>query len=101
MKIFGKNWEVADLEDAEKRAVHVKVCRRMECIFIQFENHLENAVTFNGQNSIVTTKKDKTLHGYGIKSIAHIVEKYKGKLSICTENNKFALNIIFPESNLG
>lgn len=43
-----------------------------------------------------TTKKDKENHGYGLKSIIYIAEKYGGKVSVKASGGVFDLNIIFP-----
>ena len=43
-----------------------------------------------------TSKKNKELHGYGLKSIQSIVSKYKGSIDIKTQKDRFVLSIIFP-----
>lgn len=43
-----------------------------------------------------TTKADKKLHGYGLKNIKSIVEKYQGNLDYICEKNTFAVKICFP-----
>ncbi len=43
-----------------------------------------------------TTKADTNMHGYGMKSIKHVVEKYGGEMSVKAENGVFNLNLIFP-----
>ena len=43
-----------------------------------------------------TIKKDKNIHGYGVKSIQSIVNKYKGNVSFKTSEDRFILDIIFP-----
>ena len=42
---------------------------------------------------IITIKKDKTKHGYGLKSINSIAEKYNGFMSIIYEENKFKIDV--------
>lgn len=44
--------------------------------------------------NLVTGKKDKQLHGYGINSIETITTKYKGNLSFTCKNNIFTLSVI-------
>ena len=43
-----------------------------------------------------TTKRDKAYHGYGMKSVKMLCDKYGGEMSIHTENSVFNLNILFP-----
>ena len=45
-----------------------------------------------------TTKGDKTRHGYGLKSVRYIVEKYDGSMTIRTENNWFVVRVLIPIS---
>ena len=45
-----------------------------------------------------TTKADKTHHGYGIKSMQYIAQKYRGSLSIQKDGDIFTLIISVPVS---
>lgn len=47
----------------------------------------------------VTTKKNKDYHGYGLKSVSLIVEKYGGDLRISADGNIFSLCILVPVSD--
>ncbi|MEN2259601.1 GHKL domain-containing protein (plasmid) [Paraclostridium benzoelyticum] len=44
----------------------------------------------------MTDKKDKFLHGLGIKSIKQSVKKYNGEVVIDYTEDKFILNILIP-----
>ena len=44
----------------------------------------------------VTTKPNKMYHGFGMKSIRNVVEKYGGTLVIKAEGGIFRLNILLP-----
>lgn len=46
--------------------------------------------------SLSTTKKDKSLHGFGLKSIRRTVEKHEGMMEIYEENQKFCVQILLP-----
>ena len=48
---------------------------------------------------IVTSKADKVNHGWGIKSIETIVEKYGGQLDITYDTEYFNTQIIFWEQS--
>ena len=43
--------------------------------------------------SLKTTKTDASNHGYGLKSIEAIAEKYSGTLSVKAENGEFILSV--------
>ena len=45
-----------------------------------------------------TIKRDKNIHGYGVKSIQSIVNKYKGSVSFKVSDDRFILDIILPMS---
>lgn len=41
-----------------------------------------------------TTKQDKRFHGYGMKSIRKIVEKYNGSVTVNAKDGWFELRIL-------
>ena len=43
----------------------------------------------------LTTKDDKTYHGFGMRSIKEIVHRYSGNLNIKAEKGVFEINIVF------
>ncbi|MDC7286273.1 ATP-binding protein [Blautia schinkii] len=45
----------------------------------------------------ITSKKDKTKHGWGIESVKHIVEKYDGQIAFQHSNNIFEVSIIINQ----
>ena len=61
--------------------------------------HLENRCSHEPQfqdGLPVTSQEDKSAHGFGMKSIRYLVEKYCGELSIQARDGKFCLDILFP-----
>lgn len=64
-------------------------------ILIKIENCF-NGELLQNNNDIDSTKSDKLNHGFGLKSIRYIVEKYNGGLEIKHQDNIFSLNIIIP-----
>lgn len=63
-----------------------------DSIFIESENPF-NGEVLNEGDQILTTKKDKTKHGYGLKSIKGIAEKYNGHLFIDYDDNEFFMEV--------
>ena len=43
----------------------------------------------------VTTKSDSGYHGFGVKSIKEIAERYGGDVSVVAEDGVFTLNVLF------
>ena len=46
----------------------------------------------------MTSKKDKRLHGYGLKSVNNIVEKYNGVFSYSIKEQVFKVNLSFYDT---
>jgi len=89
---------VMKLDDEEKRIIRVAVFSKNNFLMIRFENYFEHIVR-EQSGSYETTKKDSKHHGFGIKSIKKVIEKYDGALTISTEDNWFALRILIPLRN--
>ena len=62
---------------------------------IRVENYFEGGLSY-AQGELTSTKKEKALHGYGIKSIRYTVNKYDGAVDIETKDNWFDLKILIP-----
>ena len=86
---------VLKIKDKEKRLIHVTVSQQKNFLMIRVENYYESGIRLE-EGSLATTKKDKQLHGYGIKSIQYIVNKYDGAMYIDTDNQWFDLKILIP-----
>ena len=85
------------VEEKEKRSIHLTVSKVKSFIMIRIRNYYVGGVNYH-EGDLVTSKKDKRFHGYGIKSIKHTVTRYDGVVSINTENNWFELKIIIPHN---
>ena len=86
---------VVKIKDRQKRMISLHVIQDKQFIRIRTENYCEENVQF--QDGIpITTKKDKRFHGYGMKSMKKIVEKYGGSVMAGKANNWFELKILIP-----
>ena len=83
------------IEDVNKRLIGVTVRQKLGMVVIHFENSYQGELNFDGELP-GTTKEDKRYHGFGMRSIKMIVEKYHGNISVCTEKGVFNLNILIP-----
>ena len=82
-------------KEKQKRLIWLCVTREKQFVRIRTENYCDEKIRFkNGMP--VTTKKDRRLHGYGMKSIKSTVEKYHGSVVAAQENNWFELKILLP-----
>ena len=82
-------------QEKQKRLIWLYVTKEKQFVRIRTENYCDEKIRFkNGMP--VTTKKDRHLHGYGMKSIKSTVEKYHGSVVAAQENNWFELKILLP-----
>jgi sensor histidine kinase regulating citrate/malate metabolism len=81
--------------DIEKRVIKTTVYAKNQFIMIRFENYSEEMPVLES-GLPHTTKKDTIYHGFGLKSIHMITQKYGGTMTIKTENNWFILRILIP-----
>jgi len=86
------------VNDIEKRVLKLAVFRQNNFLLISCENYYESAVVFE-DDSLVSTKSDKTVHGFGIKSVKSIVANYNGTVTIHAEDGWFKINILIPISS--
>lgn len=86
---------VQELTEPEQRVIAVTVFNRGKLTILQIENYYNGQLTF--QDGLPkSTKGDDDHHGFGMKSIRQIAEKYSGSISIHTEDGIFVLSIILP-----
>ena len=87
---------VAMLESAEKRIISCNITDHAGVVTISSKNYYSGSlVVKNGLP--VTSKNDKTSHGFGTRSIRRIVEKYGGTVDMNAEDGVFEVNITFSK----
>ncbi|SCP98674.1 ATP-binding protein [Anaerobium acetethylicum] len=81
--------------DKEKRVISLTISANGSFLCIQTNNYYEgNLQIVDGIP--VTTKKNWDFHGFGMKSMKHLAEKYGGTLYTSLENGIFMLQIVIP-----
>lgn len=86
---------VSKLEDEEQRLISLNVSQENGVCVIHLSNFfLPESVT--GEGLPETSKDDPYRHGYGMRSIRYVVEKYGGLMSFQTEDSIFHLNLCLP-----
>ena len=83
------------IPDKEKRLIHVTVSKQKIFLILRFENYCEETLQYQ-EGALVTTKKEKEFHGYGLKSIQYTANKYEGAVSMNVEDNWFELKVLIP-----
>lgn len=83
--------------DTDKRLINLRVEKKAGFVLFLLNNYSEDRLSFE-DGLPQTTKDDKESHGYGLKSISYIVNKYDGTMTISHENNWFSLKVLLPIS---
>ena len=64
-------------------------------VCVEIANYCTQKIEF-ANGFPVTSKGDEKFHGFGMKSMAYVVEKYGGNMVIHYQNDTFLVKIIFP-----
>ncbi len=87
--------EYVETLPVEKRIISLIGYARKDVMGIHMENYCEKELKF--QDGLpVSTKENMDYHGFGLKSVRYVVEKYGGNLVVGLENQIFSMDIIFP-----
>ncbi len=83
---------VMELEE-EQRIISIAIFRVRNMIKIQIENPCLHTLAL--EDSLpVTTKEDRENHGFGLKSIRSVAERYGGYITTVLEDGTFTLHIL-------
>lgn len=85
---------VSKVSDPEYRCISVNVHKEGGFYSITEENYYEEEIEFDASGLPVTRKPDRDNHGFGVRSIKTIAEKYGGDISIVAADNVFRLNVL-------
>lgn len=80
----------------DKRVISLKVMKQGKITVVNIENYCDKEIVYDSGFPI-TTKKNKNVHGFGLKSINYIVHKYDGAIKIKNENKMFRLTMVLPD----
>ena len=85
---------VAAIGSPDRRVISFNIAEHAGVVTVSARNY------YSGERALagglpVTTKTDKTSHGYGTRSIRRIVEKYGGAVDMSAKGGIFAVNITF------
>lgn len=88
---------VMGYSDISKRIISLRIFKAFGTLRIHIENYCEEQPVIT-DGEIDTSKKDKENHGFGLKSIRFITEKYNGYMTVTVEKEIFSLDIMIPIS---
>lgn len=79
-----------------ERSVSLHINQYQDMILLHLENRCSTIPEFE-DDLPVTGKADRNRHGFGVRSIRYIAEKYDGTLSMKVRDGQFLLDILFPK----
>lgn len=77
----------------QKGYIRTEVKTTRNYTVIEIVNSVESKVAVRG-NSVVTTKKDRKAHGYGLEIMRQIAQRYSGSCMISCDGKEFRLKIV-------
>ncbi len=86
---------VSQFEEAQMRVINFTVHQKKNFIQIQINNPYRGAPLEAGQLP-ETSKSDKVNHGFGLRSIRYLTQKYHGRMDIYTADGLFTIQILIP-----
>ena len=78
----------------DMRSVSIRLSKNQFYYDLCIENYFAGHITY--ENGFPKSNKLGEFHGYGIKSMSHILERYGGKIRIKENDQIFSINIFFP-----
>lgn len=79
----------------ERRLISLGVRRRGDMAVVNVENYVSRPLKFR-DGLPLTTKEDVSQHGFGMRSMRLIVERYGGSLQASVEGDVFSLSALVP-----
>lgn len=83
------------LTEPERRFIELRLESKGEMLHLHLANTCTRSVTFR-EELPVFDGQDTHLHGFGVQSIVHVVEKYEGIWSFRWQNDRFVLDAACP-----
>lgn len=85
--------------NTEKKILNFNMEMEKGIIYIRISNSYNGKIVVN-QNKFLTTKRDKSEHGIGLKNVYKIVELYDGTLDISYEGDMFIVDVMLYSEKL-
>lgn len=77
----------------EEKKLTVAIKEEKGVLKIHIENSYNGTLIQKGTR-LLTTKKEKELHGLGLGSVENVVQKYHGEMEIEKEKNMFSVRVL-------
>lgn len=81
--------------EEERRIIRLNVSSKRSFVCVHLENYCSRQVEFS-DGLPVTTKEDTASHGFGVKSIRYVAERYGGSMQMWQEGSVFSTDVLLP-----
>lgn len=81
-------------EKLEEESRYISIITKLynESLLLSIENSKDSSLF--SEEKYFTTKRDRKNHGFGIKSVREVVERYHGTIHISSDTDKFKVEIV-------
>lgn len=83
--------------DKDNKYIKLKSVVKGDYLYLNIKNTYIGNIKIK-ENNFITTKKDKSNHGIGLKSIQNSVKKYNGDIQISYDEKEFQVSIIITNN---
>lgn len=85
--------------DSDRKIISLVIEKRENFVYINTVNYTDNTFVFDGGLPRTTKTNEEGYHGYGLKSIKNIAEKYRGGIVVDVSDGVFSLNVYLIEKS--
>ena len=85
----------ATVQERGRRWVHMVITEKKGFVYSEISNYCEGEILMK-DGLPVTTKRDRGLHGYGVRSISYTARKYSGTATFEQKDEQFTVRILIP-----
>ena len=80
--------------EQDKRTIILSIRPVGEMLLVREINYYDEPIEF--EDGLPVTRGDRRFHGYGVRSIKYVCDRYEGDLTITAQDGIFTMNILFP-----
>ena len=82
-------------ENISDKNIEINIYKKLDYIIIKCENTYRHKIEKDENGKFKSTKSNKGNHGYGLKIIENIANKYNGEINIQTSGGRFVVMVVF------
>ena len=86
----------ATVQERGRRWVHMVITENKGFVYSEISNYCEGEILMK-DGLPLTTKRDRGLHGYGVRSISYTARKYSGTATFEQKEEQFTVRILIPK----